>query len=333
MHHHVVGLEAIHVQYPEIVAQPPHTVTLTSYVNTSAEDLKDRVKDATIVITSVVKITAEILSPEVTPKLQAIAAMSTGTDHIDMKAAKARGILVFNCPHASADVVANSAIGLYFAARRRTVMMHNMVIREPSEWKEKGSIVKYMKTARGDAPLSCEDEICGIIGYGGIGKRIEALAKGLRMQVLLADRKANGQKKGSQGRIPFSEVLARSTVLMILVPKTPETLNLISTAELETMNPHAVIVNIARGGIVDESAIVTALKEGLIAGYATDVFEIEPAEGAKDSPLLAPDVQSLNLTFSPHAAWFGERTRHNLITMLKANIEAFIAGTPQNVVA
>lgn len=96
------------------------------------------------------------------------------------------------------------------------------------------------------------------------------------------------------------------------------------------MHPHALIINISRGGIINEAAIVSALRRGAIAGYAGDVFENEPAEGAKDSPLLAPDVRDLNITVSPHAAWFGERTRRNNISILKSNVETFVAGHIQN---
>jgi glycerate dehydrogenase len=121
-------------------------------------------------------------------------------------------------------------------------------------------------------------------------------------------------------------------VLVVVVPKTEDTLSLISEAELQAMDTQAVIVNISRGGIVDENAVIAALRNGTIAGYATDVFEVEPAEGAKDSPLLAPDAKDLNLTLTPHVAWFGERTRQSLRKMLKENIEMFMMGTPQNVV-
>jgi glycerate dehydrogenase len=174
MRHRIVGLEAIHIPYPDFIAQAPHTATLTSYTTTAPSELKERVKDATIIIATTVNITAEILSAEVTPDLQAIAVMAAGTDHVDLEAAKVRGILVFNCPHASSEVVANHALGLYFAARRKTVMMHNMTVKVPSEWKEKGSIVRYMKNARGDATLSVADETCGIIGYGAIGMKLRS---------------------------------------------------------------------------------------------------------------------------------------------------------------
>jgi glycerate dehydrogenase len=98
------------------------------------------------------------------------------------------------------------------------------------------------------------------------------------------------------------------------------------------MSPQTVIVNVSRGGIVDEKAILDALKDGTISGYATDVLVTEPAEGPEDSPLLSEDTQSLNLTISPHVAWNGERTRRNLQRIVKDNIESFIAGSPKNVI-
>ena len=178
MYHHIVGLEAIHIPYPQFVPERPHTATLTSYTTTSPAELKERVKDATIIIATTVKITAEILSPECTPRLQAVAVMAAGYDHVDIAAAQKRGIPVFNCPHASSEVVANHALGLYFAARRKTVMMHNLTTQEPSEWKAKGSLARYMKTQGGDTPLSVENEVCGIVGYGAIGRARLNIAAG-----------------------------------------------------------------------------------------------------------------------------------------------------------
>jgi lactate dehydrogenase-like 2-hydroxyacid dehydrogenase len=165
-----------------------------------------------------------------------------------------------------------------------------------------------------------------------VGKRIEAIAKALGMKTLIADRKNGSSTDSTTARTPFIEVLRKSTVLMLCLPKTPESLNLISTAELKAMLPQTVIVNVARGGIVDENSILAALKDGTISGYASDVLIKEPAEGPGDSPLLSADTQSLNLTISPHVAWNGERTRRNLQNTLQDNIEAFIAGKPKNVV-
>lgn len=152
------------------------------------------------------------------------------------------------------------------------------------------------------------------------------------MEVLIADRKNGSSTNASTSRTPFIEVLKRSTVLILCLPRTPETMNLISTAELEAMSPQTVIVNVSRGGIVDEHAILGALKDGTISGYATDVLATEPAEGTTDSPLLSEETKYLNLTISPHVAWNGERTRRNLQRILKDNIDSFIAGKPENVV-
>lgn len=152
------------------------------------------------------------------------------------------------------------------------------------------------------------------------------------MEVLISDRKTGSSTDSSTSRTPFAEVLKKSTVLILCLPRTPESLNLISTAELKSVSPQTVIVNVSRGGIVDEHAMLAALKDGTISGYATDVLITEPAEGVEDSPLLSEETNSLNLTISPHVAWNGERTRRNLQRIVKDNIESFISGQPRNVV-
>ena len=191
MHHHIVGLEAIHLPYPEFVAPSPHTCTNMSYQTTRPEELHDRIKDATIIIATTVKLDAHTLSPEVTPKLQMVAIMASGTDHVDLDACRKRGIIASNCPHAPTEVVSNHAIGLYFAARRKTVMMHNITTANPSEWKAKRSVVGYVKDASGNAPISVRDEICGIIGYGALGETIRVI---FEIDVIL-----NGLRKTNRG--------------------------------------------------------------------------------------------------------------------------------------
>jgi lactate dehydrogenase-like 2-hydroxyacid dehydrogenase len=169
MHHEIIAVEGLHCPIPDFNLPAPHTSSLTIHHNTSQAELHERIKDATIVITTTVKFNSDTLSPAVTPKLQLIAVMASGTDCVDLEACRKRGIRVCNCPHAPTDAVSEHAIGLYFAARRKTLLMHSMTIAEPSEWKAKGSVASYMKTAAGEAPSSCQDEICGIIGYGALG--------------------------------------------------------------------------------------------------------------------------------------------------------------------
>lgn len=177
----------------------------------------------------------------------------------------------------------------------------------------------------------------------GIGKRIASLGHALGMEVLVASRKNAPSLNGllptpaaaptdEPARVPFEDVLRRSTTLVLSLPRTPETLDLLSTPEFAIMSPHAVLVNIARGGIVNEDAVVKALEEGQIAGYATDVFDKEPVEGPEDSVLLSERARDLNITVSPHLAWFSQRTLKNLGQILKDTVEAYVEGKPINVI-
>lgn len=129
----------------------------------------------------------------------------------------------------------------------------------------------------------------------------------------------------------FEEVLRNSTVLVVIIPRTSETLNLISKAELDVMKHSAVIVNVSRGGVLDEVALLQALQDGKIAGAGSDVFSTEPA-GIENNVLLGPGARELNLTLTPHAAWLSNTTMKNLEMMAKQNVEAFCQGTPINVV-
>jgi len=333
MHHNIVALEGLHVPIPEFDFAPPNTNTLTVYQNTLRNEVAERVKDATIIISTTIVLDAAILDPKATPKLLLVAAMSTGTDHVDLAACKARGVAVTNTPGANIETVSEHALSLFFAARRKTVLLHNITV-NTSEWKQNGSVAKYLRTPDLETPLVCQQEVCGIVGYGQLGKRLESIAKALGMTVLIADRKGASSSSTdlSAARTPFDEVIKCATVIFLTLPRTPETLNLISTAELDAMSRKVVIVNVARGGIVDEAAIVEALKGGKIAGYGTDVFTVEPASGADDSPLLADDAKSLNITVSPHIAWNSSMTGANLQRSLKETVESWVAGNPQNVI-
>lgn len=132
-------------------------------------------------------------------------------------------------------------------------------------------------------------------------------------------------------RTPFETVLKRSTVIFIAVPLTESTRDMISTPELEMLSPHAVVINVSRGGVVNEEAIVKALKEGSIAGAATDVFREEPA-GPDNSPLLREETKDLNLVVTPHLAWLAQKTWVNQSQMVKKIVEGWNAGRPCNVV-
>lgn len=174
------------------------------------------------------------------------------------------------------------------------------------------------------------------------GKQIAQLGHALGMHVIVASRKPPSTPLSGDilpppdadvGRLPFDQVLREATVLVLSLPRNKDTLNLMSTAEFAGMNPYAVLINIARGGIVDETAVIEALKQKQIAGYATDVFEVEPLDGPSDSPLLSEEAGGLNITLSPHLAWFSQRTLKNLGDILKETVESWAKGQEVNVIA
>ena len=166
MHHTIVALEGIHTAIPSF--DIPDSSTTVHHL-TSPDDLPSRVRDATIIICTTVKLTADILDLNVTPNLQLVAVMASGTDHVDLEACKRRGITVCNTPGAMVDSVAEHTLALYFATRRSVPLMHRKTV-ETNEWQSKGSITGYMRSGHGEAPSTCGEEICGIIGYGKIGR-------------------------------------------------------------------------------------------------------------------------------------------------------------------
>lgn len=181
------------------------------------------------------------------------------------------------------------------------------------------------------------------------GKRIAELVSALGMHVIVSDRKPTSGPSNSPfdgpgvisrqpidlnnpARLPFASVIASSTIIFIVCPLVPSTANLISTPELNRMRASALVINVARGGIVDEAAMASALATHRIAGYASDVFEAEPA-GTGDSPLLATEMDpDANFLPGAHCAWFSETTMANLKRMAIEVVEGFIRGEPAYVI-
>jgi len=147
------------------------------------------------------------------------------------------------------------------------------------------------------------------------------------MKVIVAERKNATTIR--EGRISFSDAIRQATLFIVVVPRDDDTHNMISTTELAAMDDTAIIVNVGRGGVIDEEAVVKALRNGTIGGFATDVFSPEPA--TRESSVLL-DETIPNLILSPHIAWFSSKTIKGTRETVKKNVEAFVAGTPQNVV-
>lgn len=152
---------------------------------------------------------------------------------------------------------------------------------------------------------------------------MHTLGSALGMQVMVADRKTG--VTGKPGRMPFLEVLKQATLIVCCIPKNPETVDLLSTAELQVMRRNAIVVNVSRGGIVNEDALLDALRRRTIYGAGLDVWATEPS-GPVNTALLREDTEGLNLVTTPHSAWYAQKTFKNYQDFIKENVYAWCDG-------
>jgi phosphoglycerate dehydrogenase-like enzyme len=246
------------------------------------------VKDASIVIGCVTPLTPEHL--DTSPSIGCLAIMAVGISWVQKPEFARRGVTVTNCPGANVDAVGEHVLALYFASRKKVGEVDS-VIKNGMEWRERGTLIAHWSRngERPIPPLGCSQETLGILGYGNLGKKIERLAKAVGFgEVLVSDRKDS--KDTREGRILFEDVIRRSSTLVVCVPKEDDTIGLIGEAEFNMMRKDMLVINVARGGIVNELALAKALREGKILGAATDVLEDEPG-GRGSSPLLPDSSQ------------------------------------------
>ncbi|WP_449410582.1 D-2-hydroxyacid dehydrogenase [Methylobacterium komagatae] len=277
------------------------------------EDIVSRLQGAEIALINKVPMRADVLKQ--LPDLKLIAVAATGTDVVDKAQAKAQGITVVNIRNYAFNTVPEHVIGLMFALRRAIVPYANSV--------KRGDWAKSRQFCYFDYPIyDIAGSTLGIVGYGALGKSIAKRGEALGMKILAYD------TFPQEGLSDFETVLSQSDVITLHVPLTPETKGLIGAAELKRMKKNAILINTARGGLVDEAALLEALKDGTIAGAGFDVVAQEPP---KDGNILC-DADLPNLIVTPHVAWASKEAMQILADQLVDNVEAFVAGKPQNVV-
>ncbi|KAI1445662.1 D-isomer specific 2-hydroxyacid dehydrogenase [Annulohypoxylon stygium] len=325
-HEVIVVLEETHLAIDNVDTVPQSHELISYFSITRADEVRERIQCASIVVATQAFITAESLGEA--PYLKCVITPTAGTNHIDIDECRRRGIHVAKCPGSTSLAVPEHALSLYFAARRKTVLLQNE-IRTVDEngknsWKRHGSIAFKMQTANAHAPPSLEQEVVGIIGFGHIGKRLELLCKALGMKVLIAERKGRDQVRES--RVRFDQVIRSATVLFICCSFSEEDRNMVDTHELSVMPPEAVIVNVSRGGVMNTAAVIQALREKRISGVAVDVFDREPASSEDDSAFLVAGTTDLNLTLSPHVGYFSTKTVLTMLSMVKAHIKNYVLG-------
>jgi glycerate dehydrogenase len=280
------------------------------YESTSPEQLLTHLAGADIAITNKVKIRREHL--EQLPQLKFIQLTATGMDNIDTQAAKELGIEVKNVVGYSTESVAEHFFMLMLASLRGLKPYHTAV--ETGVWQADGRFCLTEPTL-----LDLHTRTLGIIGVGHIGKAITERAKAFGMRVLWAERE--GKDPRNSDYTPFEQVLAQSDVLSLNCPLTPETHHLICERTLAKMQRKPLLINVARGAVVDPQAVYDALQQDKILGFASDVFEQEPPR--KDDPLMQL-AQHPRVLLTPHVAWASEYALDKLWKKVKEQIEQFI---------
>ncbi|KAI0193453.1 D-isomer specific 2-hydroxyacid dehydrogenase [Astrocystis sublimbata] len=332
-HEVIVVLEEVHLPVSQVDTSP-RTHEIISYRSISRPDeIRARVQCASILIATQAFITADSLGDA--PYLKCVITPTSGTNHIDLDECKRRGIRVARCAGSTSPAVAEHALSLYFAARRRTVMLHNDIQTRDKNgdnaWTREGSVAYKMRMANEQPPCSVGEEVVGIIGHGHIGKRLEALCSGLGMEVLISERKSGAAPardaiEPKTERTPFREVIGKATVLFICCISTVETQNMINAAEIRALRPETVIINVSRANVVNTREVIRALRERRISGAAVDVYELEPASKEEHSAYLAENTKDLNLTFSPHVGYFSTKTVVTMKSMVRERIRSFLDG-------
>jgi glycerate dehydrogenase len=285
------------------------------YGETLEDQVVDRVRNATIIISNKLSMGEAELSHARDLKLIAIAA--TGSDCVDLDYCRGRGIAVCNVRGYATNSVPEHVLMMILALRRNLFAYRHDVQRGLwNQSKQFCLLTHELHDVKGSK--------FGIIGYGSIGKAMARLAESVGMRVLIAERKNAAEIR--EGRTTFEDTLRLSDVVSLHCPLNDETRDLIGAAELKALKRNALLINTARGALVDDGALIQALQSGQLAGAGIDVLREEPPR--QGSPLL--DLDLPNLIITPHVAWASNEAVQALADQVIDNIEAFFAGRPQN---
>ncbi|MFO1406085.1 MAG: 2-hydroxyacid dehydrogenase [Steroidobacteraceae bacterium] len=278
--------------------------------HTAQRDVAAAIDGREVVMLNKLRLTREII--EAAPSLRLVALTATGTNNVDLEAAKSRGVAVCNLRDYCTASVVQHVIGSLLALTQR--------LREYDALVRSGAWQRGEQFCLLDFPIrELTGRTLGIVGHGALGRGVARAAQAFGMQVAIANR-PGGERQA--GRVDLDELLPRADVLSLHCPLTPATTGLIGARELARMKPDAVIVNTARGGLIDAQALADALRAGRLGGAAIDVLAEEPP--VNGNPLLAGDIP--NLLVTPHVAWAAREARQRCLDELASNVEDFRRG-------
>lgn len=290
----------------------------TWHHSTSPEQRSERLAGMTVAIAN--KAVIDSVTIDANPDLKLIAISATGTNNVDLEAARRRGIVVCNVGGYGTASVAQHTLALMLGLATR---WH----RYDRDSREEGAWSRSPMFCRMDYPvLELQGKVLGVIGYGELGRRVAELATAFGMIVKVAASLRPGADQS--GRVELAALLAEADVISLHCPLTRQTKRLVNRSFLAGMKPDALLINTARGALVDEPALAEALCAGTLGGAALDVLSQEPPPA--DHPLLADGIP--NLIITPHSAWVSRESRQRLVNGVVENIRAWQAGRPANVV-
>ena len=289
---------------------------VTVYDDTTNEELPGRIQGADIIVTKEMPVSAEMIQrfPE---SVKLICEAGTGYNNIDLEAARKKGITVCNIPAYSTERVAHTAIMMILNLSSTMQVQMKMLANGNHDNFTKNVQVPHVEV---------NGKTLGIIGAGHIGKKVIKIAQALDMNILVYTRTPREDEKGIR-YVSLKELLEHSDYVSLHCPLTESTKHIINKETLKLMKPSAFIINTSRGALIDEAALIEALKNGKIAGAGLDVQETEPPK--ETSPLYTME----NVLLTPHMGWKGLETRQRLVSILADNIKNFLAGNPKNVVS
>lgn len=289
---------------------------LTVYDRTAQEDAAARIGDAEVVFINKVRLTDEIFAA--CPNLKLVSILATGYNIVDLAAAKRRGITVCNVPGYSTRAVVQMTFALLLEICQQ-VGLHSGAV-HTGRWQSCPDFCFW------DRPLiELDGKTMGIVGYGAIGTAVGTVAQALGMKLLVTARHEKPVPEGARF-VSLPELLAQSDVVSLHCPQTAENARMIDAGALAQMKDGAILLNTARGGLLDEQAVADALRSGKLLAAGMDVVSAEPIRA--DNPLLTAP----NCFLTPHIAWAPLESRRRLQAISAENLRAFLAGKPQNVV-
>lgn len=290
----------------------------TIYDRTSPDEVIERAREAEVVLTNKVAFTRETIAQ--LPRLRYIGVIATGYNIIDVEAARERGVIVTNVPAYSTNSVAQ--IVFAHLLNITTHADHYSRSVRSGRWSE---CADFSYTDRSITEIA--GKTLGIVGLGNIGMAVARIARAMEMKVLAyTSKNAEALPIGIEKAKDLDEVFIRGDVVSLHCPLTAETRGMVDARRLSLMKRSAILINTARGPLVDESELASALRNGRIAAAAVDVMSQEPPE--RDNPLL----KAPHCYFTPHIGWASVEARHRLMDIVVENVARYIAGEPVNVV-